>query len=121
MEGEGDFDGDGSEDLIFNGWDKKLYLLQGPTSGTLDLETDAYIVFDDWGGTPGGDPTSGSADAGEAMTFADLDDDGFDDLLVGTVSKRTTVTAGLCSSQWPPDTTDCPTGELRVIPGGAYP
>ena len=55
------------------------------------------------------------------MTFADLDDDGFDDLLVGTPSKRTTVTSGLCSSQWPPDTTDCITGELRVIPGGAYP
>ena len=55
------------------------------------------------------------------MTFADLDDDGFDDLLVGNVNKDTTVTSGLCSSQWPPDTTECPTGELRVIPGGAYP
>ncbi len=77
----GDFDGDGLGDLALGapgasapGQDQgQVLLFLGPVTGDLDA-THADLVLDG---------THASAEAGSALALVDLDDDGFDDLVIG--------------------------------------
>ncbi|MCP4916010.1 MAG: hypothetical protein GY913_03720 [Proteobacteria bacterium] len=80
--GGGDFDGDGFDDIAFQTGDD-AYLFYGGVSGSLDLETDADVVV-----------TWSSNELyygyfGRPIVFGDFDDDGLDDLAIGTPNAST--------------------------------
>ena len=77
--GGGDFDDDGFDDVaLFDGYNT-LSIFYGGTTGSLDLQDDADILFS-WSSTPG---YNGNGTPGRQVHFGDFDADGVDDLLVG--------------------------------------
>ena len=70
----GDFDLDGSHDLIVSGWASGAYLFYGPLTDGAWFDTDADLIVES--------SAMGSSFGSSSMFGGDLDGDGWDDLIV---------------------------------------
>jgi hypothetical protein len=80
--GDGDFNGDGLDDVAFHAYDT-AYLVYGGVSGTLDADSDGDAVFE-WTNVD-----SAFAEDGRPLEFGDFDHDGLDDLVIGVPAQTT--------------------------------